>query len=106
MKWLGAIWRYRRSLAALCVLFVLAAACGAHWLPLLLLAAAVATHTVFAVSLGLFLSGLCRSTMRAYLTWVVVLLVILVVSLVLGEFVNEQMQVVNEIPLYRVKTLL
>jgi ABC-type transport system involved in multi-copper enzyme maturation permease subunit len=84
-KWLGTIWIHRRSLIGLAVLFVLVAACGVYIIPLLLLLGTLVAHTVFAVGLGLFLSVYCRTTMRAYIIWAVVLLVITASSFVLGE---------------------
>src|SRR5262249_34439381 len=61
-----------------------------HFVPLLLLAATVVTHAVFAVSLGIFLSVSCRTTLRAYIAWIVVMIALLAGGILLGEFINER----------------
>ena len=105
-KWFGAIWRFRRTLLGLGILFALAGFCGARLGFVALLLGTVATHVVFAVSLGIFLSVVSRTTLRAYLSWALVMIAVLAGSLLLGEFVNERTQYVLGIPSDRLRLLL
>jgi ABC-type transport system involved in multi-copper enzyme maturation permease subunit len=106
LKWIGSLWRYRRTLIGLAVLFALAGFCGARLGSLALLLGAVAAHVVFAVSLGIYLSVASRTTLRAYLSWALVMIAILAGSLLLGEFVNERTQYILGIASDRLRLLL
>jgi ABC-type transport system involved in multi-copper enzyme maturation permease subunit len=106
VKWFGSLWRYRRTLIGLGVLFALAGFCGVRLVPLALLLGTVTAHVVFAVSLGIFLSVLSRTTLRAYLSWALVMIAILAGSLLLGEFINERTQEVFGVPSDRLRLLL
>ncbi|HEV3144453.1 MAG TPA: ABC transporter permease subunit [Gemmataceae bacterium] len=106
MKWLGSLWRYKRCLIALAVLFSLAVLCRANLLPLLFLAGTIAVHAIFAVSLGIYLSVACRTTLRSYLAWILVMIAILAGTFLLGEFVNERTEYVLGLSSSRLKVLL
>jgi ABC-type transport system involved in multi-copper enzyme maturation permease subunit len=106
VKWFGSLWRFRRTLVGLAMLFALAGFCGARIASLALLLGSVAAHAIFAVSLGIFVSVISRTTLRAYLSWALVMIAILAGSLLLGEFVNERTQYVLGIPSDRLRLLL
>jgi ABC-type transport system involved in multi-copper enzyme maturation permease subunit len=104
-KWLGSLWRFRRSLVGLAVLFALAGFCGVRLLPLATLLGSIAAHVLFAVSLGMFLSVVSRTTLRAYLSWALVMIGILAGTLLLGEFVNERVPFMLGFPTDRLRLL-
>jgi ABC-type transport system involved in multi-copper enzyme maturation permease subunit len=85
-KAFGAVLRVRRYIAGL--LFVAAAlvyAGGADLVPCLVALLMVAAHSACAASFALYLSLACRSTVRAYMTLIVTVLVLLAGSAAVGE---------------------
>jgi len=92
MKWLGSIWRYRRTLVGLAIAFALAGFSGVRLASLALLLGTIVAHVLFAVSLGLFLSVVSRTTLRSYLSWALIMIALLASTLLAGEFVNERIE--------------
>ncbi|MFL5340706.1 MAG: ABC transporter permease [Gemmataceae bacterium] len=91
-KWLAAWLRMRRYVAGLLFAAALALYGGrVAVLPCLMLLVAVAVHGTFAATLGLYLSLVCRTTARAYITLFVIL-----VSTVAGSWLVSALVATNE----------